>query len=74
FDEPQRFHGTALPVLSRSPRKRGAFSPSDVFLLAPYRDRRPHISFSCSQGIPSWSVHKKPAPGRFRNPAAPQLQ
>ncbi|MCV4329341.1 hypothetical protein [Bacillus velezensis] len=45
-------------MLSRSPRKRGAFSPSDALLLAPHRNRRPRSSFSY-QGGPAWPGHKK---------------
>ncbi|MDU0078338.1 hypothetical protein RUW10_22730, partial [Bacillus sp. IG2] len=50
--------------------KRGAFSPSDALLQAPYRDRRPRISFS-SQGGPFPALDtKKPAPGRLPNPVS----
>jgi hypothetical protein len=147
FDEPRRFHDAALPVQTRSPRKRGVFSPSDALLLAPHRNRRyrgapsatravrfllwtqknrhlvlaPESGFSSAAsmsrgdfttrrcrcrpdrpvnavcfhlqtppagaaseptaaellqlpGRPVLPGHKKPAPDRLRNPAAPQLR
>jgi hypothetical protein len=73
FDEPRRFHDAALPVQTRSPRKRGVFSPSDALLLAPHRepDGRYRGAPSATRAVRFllWT-QKKPAPGKLRNPVS----
>ncbi len=65
------FTAKALPVLSRSLRKHGAFSPSNVLLPALYRNQRTRISFSYSQGGPLPALAtKKAVPGRLWIPSA----
>ena len=70
FDEPRRFHDAALPVYSRSLRKRGAFSPS---MLSCWRhigtDGRGSPSAARAARFLLWT-QKKPAPGRLRNPVS----